>query len=313
MPGIEPTARELRLRVAVLKFQDLPRFVTWEVPNLDELVADDRVLIAELARRGVAAESVSWRDPGVDWNRYDLALIRSTWDYIDDPERFLSVLAGIDASSCRLFNPLEAVRWNCDKSYLFDLERRGVPVVPTLPASAAAPAALRDAIVARGWREVVLKPRVGGGASGVRLLPAGEVAAALEALGAERPPREFLAQPLVESVRDEGEWSFYYLDREPCHVLLKKPAAGDYRAHGLYGGTIERAEPRPDDARQAAAILAKIPFELLYARLDLVRVEGRLAVLEVEIVEPILYFHLAPEGAGRLAGAIQSRLGPRGR
>lgn len=296
------------MRVAVLRCQKLPGFVTWDIPNVDDLFADDRLLIAEFAEWGIEAESVVWGDPNVDWNQFDLALIRSTWDYIDERERFLSVLAEIDESSCRLFNPLEAVRWNCDKSYLFDLRDWQVPIVPTHLASTTDPAILQDAVVKQGWQSAVLKPTVGAGASDVCLVPSHEIARTLEQLSEQRSQHEFLVQPLVESVVSEGEWSFIYIDGKLSHVLLKKPAPGDYRAHGIYGGTIECVEPQPDDLLQTEAMLARLPFDLLYARLDLVRMDGRLAVMELELVEPILYFNLAPRGISRLVSATVSRV-----
>ncbi|WP_374688201.1 RimK family alpha-L-glutamate ligase [Promineifilum sp.] len=298
------------MRVAILTCRKLPNFVTWEIPNVDELFADDRRLIAEFARQGDEAISVVWSDTSVDWNQFDLALIRSTWDYIDERERFLSVLAEIDRSSCRLFNPLEAVRWNSVKSYLFDLHEWLIPIVPSLSASAADAPALQDAAIQRGWQQAVLKPMIGAGAADVTLVAAQDIAATLGQLAAKQPHQAFLLQPLVESVLDEGEWSFIFIDGEFSHALLKKPAPDDYRAHGIYGGTVKAIEPRRDDLLQAKAILASLPFDLLYARLDLVRVAGRLAVMELELIEPILYFDLAPDGAGRLVRAARSRSRP---
>jgi glutathione synthase/RimK-type ligase-like ATP-grasp enzyme len=300
---------EASMRVAVLKCQKLPSFVTWEIPNVEDLFADDRMLIAELAERGVEAESVVWGHSSVDWDRFDLALIRSTWDYIDERERFLSVLAEIEESSCQLFNPLEAVRWNSDKSYLLDLRDWQVPIVPTHLASGTAPAILQDRIVQQGWKNAVLKPRIGAGAADVCRVPSHEIAQTLAQRTAQRPQQELLVQPLIESVIGEGEWSFIYIDGELSHVLLKKPAPGDYRAHGIYGGTVERVEPRRDDLLQVEAMLAKLPFDLLYARLDLVRIEDHMVVMELELVEPILYFNLAPQGVSRLVSAALSRAG----
>ena len=296
------------MRVAVLRCNALPSFVTWPVPNMAELFADDRLLIAEFAQRGVEASSVAWGDPDPDWNQYDLALIRSTWDYIDERARFLSVLSAIEASACRLFNPLDAVRWNSDKRYLFDLNDWAVPIIPTFRVSAADLASVEDTLARDGWRNVVVKPVIGAGGSAVRRAAAAEVGGTLEQLAAEHPQHEFLIQPLIESVITEGEWSFIFIDGEVSHVLLKKPAAGDYRAHGIYGGTIESAAPRQDDLRHAKAMLAKLPFDLLYARLDLARVDGRLAVMELELIEPMLYFNLAPDGVGRLVAATLARL-----
>jgi glutathione synthase/RimK-type ligase-like ATP-grasp enzyme len=286
------------MRVAVLTCRRLPRFVTWEIPDVDALFADDRMLIAAFQQRGVVAEPVVWSHPGVDWDRYDVALIRSTWDYIDEPEQFLSVLSAIETTSCRLFNPLDVVGWNSDKSYLFDLHDWGIPIVPTVRASSAG----GDLA---GSRTVVVKPTVGTGASDVSRVTSNNLAATLERLSGSLD--DYLVQPMVDSVVTEGEWSFIFVAGEFSHALLKKPAVGDYRSQGIYGGTVRREHPEPDDVRQAAAILAALPYELLYARLDLVRIDGRLVVMELELIEPILYFDHAPGRVDRLAAATIAR------
>ncbi|MET0934041.1 MAG: hypothetical protein ABWX56_10025 [Mycetocola sp.] len=278
--------------------------MTWEIPDVDALFTDDRMLIAALQRHGVAAESVVWSDPDVDWNSYDVAVIRSTWDYIDERAVFLSVLDTIESSSCRLFNARDAVRWNSDKSYLFDLEAWGVPIVPTVTASGF----LGDP-VGRGWSTVVVKPTVGTGASDVSRVTRNRIGETLERLYADGLLDEYLIQPMVNSVVDEGEWSFIVIAGRFSHALLKKPAAGDYRTQGIYGGTVLSVVPPADDIRQADDILAAVPYDLLYARLDLVRVDGQLAVMELELIEPILYFSLAPECVDRLATAVIARDG----
>ena len=297
------------MRVAVLRCEKLPSFVTWDIPNVEDLFSDDRLLIAEFARRGIGAESVVWGDPSVDWDTFDVALIRSTWDYIDERERFLEVLATVNESSCRLYNPLRAVRWNSNKSYLFDLRDWHVPIVPTHLASTSNPAVLQAAMIQRGWQSAVLKPIVGAGGADVRKVPAQELATTLEQLSGQQSLGQILVQPLIESVQSEGEWSFIYIDGTLSHVLLKKPAPGDYRAHGIYGGSIECAEPLPGDLQQVEGILTKLPFDLLYARLDLVRIDDQLAIMELELVEPILYFNLAPGSVDQLVSATISRLG----
>ena len=295
------------MHVALLRCEKLPRFVTWDVPNLDELFGEDDLLRQGFAARGLAAEPVVWSRPDVDWNRFDVALIRSTWDYLDDREHFLRVLAQIEASSCRLFNPLAAVRWNIDKRYLFDVQRWGAPIVPTLPAAAAETGEAQRLFAARQWSTVVLKPAVGLGAAGVRRVPLAELEGTLARLQAEQPGQSYLLQPYLDTVVTEGEWSFVYFNRRLSHVLLKRPAAGDYRVQGIYGGSIAPAEPSAADRRAAAAVLDKLPFDVLYARLDFVRHEGRPAILEVELIEPIFSFNLVPDSIGRLVEATLAR------
>jgi hypothetical protein len=88
-------------------------------------------------------------------------------------------------------------------------------------------------------------------------------------------------------------------------VLLKKPAPNDYRVQEIYGGTIQVAEPQARDLMQAEAVMAKLPFDLLYARLDFVRVNGQLSIIEVELIEPIFSFNLVPESIARLVDATR--------
>ncbi len=297
------------MRIAILTCRRLPSFVTWEIPDVPALFEDDRRLIAAFHEQGGEATSVVWSDETVDWRDYDVALLRSTWDYIDDRAGFLAALAAIERSPCRLFNPLDAVRWNSDKSYLFDLAAWGVPIVPTLLVSPPDASQLQQHAAAAGWQRVVLKPHVGAGAADVRLIPAAAIAATVAEVAAAYPDRPFLLQPLIESVISEGEWSFIFIAGAFSHALLKRPAPGDFRAHGIYDGVVAFADPSPDDLAQAEAIVAALPFDLLYARLDLVRIGNRLAVMELELIEPMLYFDHAPAAAGRLARAARSFVG----
>jgi hypothetical protein len=146
---------------------------------------------------------------------------------------------------------------------------------------------------------------VGLAASYTHKVPLDELEDTLRTLKANYSQQEFMIQPFIESVVNEGEWSFIYFDRNLSHALLKKPAPNDYRVQGIYGGTIQRAEPHPDDLAQAQAILNKLPFDILQARLDFIRVDGYLSIIEVELIEPIFSFNLVPESIERLVDAVR--------
>ena len=293
------------MRIAILRCENLPSFVTWEIPNFDELFEEDKLLIRGFEAQGFQASSVVWTDPKINWNQFDIALIRSTWDYLDHPELFLNVLSKIESSSCRLFNPLATVRWNMDKHYLLDLEKLGVPIIPTYLAADMEIDPLLKLFKERGWQTVILKPTVGLAASYTYRVPLEEIGDTLKTLNDSEPRREYLIQPFIESVVTEGEWSFIYFNRQLSHVLLKKPALNDYRVQGIYGGTVQPADPHVQDLMQAEAVMSKLPFDTLYARLDFVRVNGQLSVIEVELIEPIFSFNLVPESIGRLVHAVR--------
>ncbi|MGR0220448.1 ATP-grasp domain-containing protein [Agromyces sp. ZXT2-6] len=285
-------------RVAVLRCERLPRFVTWEIRDVDALFEDDRLLIAALRRRGVDAVPVAWSDDA-DWAGFDLAVLRSTWDYVDRLPEFLTALAAIEAQGCRVRNPLDAVRWNSDKRYLDALADRGLPFVPLIRTVTSDPDAAVRAVSAAGWDELVVKPTVGVGGSGVVRLPAPRLSEHLRTVG-----DAMLVQPFAPAVLEEGEYSFAVIGGEVSHVLRKLPAAGDFRAHGIYGGTVAAHAASADDLAQVRDLYSRLPFDLDYARIDVVRFGGRLAVLELELIEPILYLSLAQDAADRLAAAV---------
>jgi glutathione synthase/RimK-type ligase-like ATP-grasp enzyme len=236
-------------------------------------------------------------------------LIRSTWDYLDQKDLFLEVLTRIEASTCKLYNPLEAVRWNIEKQYLFDLEKWNLPIIPTYPVSKMGVERIRKIFIEREWQTAVIKPIVGLAGSHTHMVGLDNLEDMLQMLLTDHPRQEFLVQPFIESIVDEGEWSFIYFNGILSHTLLKKPAPNDYRVQGIYGGTIQPAEPSLDDLRQADVVMAKLPFDILQVRLDFVRTDGRLSIIEVELIEPIFSFNLVPEGIERLVDATSVKFG----
>ena len=104
--------------------------------SLEGYVSDDDLAIGPLQDRGWDVSTVSWRNRSVDWNDFDIVVLRTTWDYQNQPDEFLSVLRAIDSSKARLENPLSLVEWNLDKRYLGDLERRGIVLDPDLDLAA---------------------------------------------------------------------------------------------------------------------------------------------------------------------------------
>ncbi|RXZ46394.1 hypothetical protein ESP57_15915 [Agromyces fucosus] len=302
--GSDQASLARRLRIAVLRCERLPRFVTWEIPDVESLFDDDHRLLDAFAERGVDAEPVAWSSAEVDWNAYDAVVIRSTWDYVDHLPQFLETVAAIERSSALLLNPEGAVRWNADKHYLDDLDRLGVPIVPLVRGTPRTGARLSADISESGWDELVVKPAVGVGGSGVVRTTAATLQQALDAFP---PDAEVMVQPFADAILDEGELSFIFIGGSLSHVLRKRPAIGDFRAHGIYGGTIEVSDVADSDVAEVQAMLTRLPYDLLYARVDVVRVHGRLAVLELELIEPMLYFGLAPGSAARFAEATLLR------
>jgi hypothetical protein len=262
------------------------------------------VLAAAMSRRGMTLDSVRWMEPDIDWQSYNAVLVLAVWDYQDCPQDFLDRIAMIAAAGVRVFNSPDLVGWNIRKTYLRDLEARGVRTVPTLWSDAPDAAAIRSAFDSFGVSDVVLKRQVGAGARGQQ-----KFSRATTPEGGLLLDRPGMIQPFVASVASEGEYSFLFVDGEFSHALVKRAADGDYRIQEAYGGRSVRIDPAPADIVQAHAVLKALDASPLYARVDMVRdVDGGLMLMELELIEPNLFAAEGP-GIGELfAAALERRL-----
>ena len=289
----------------------MPRCAFLSMDSLDAFVAYDELAIPLLRALGWAVDTVSWR-ADADWAAYEVVVIRTPWDYQDEPDAFLEVLERI-ARSTRLENGLDVVRWNLDKTYLRDLEARGVPIVPTRWLDALDAAALAGLFDALG-DEIVVKPTVSANADGTFRLRRDDRDRQLDAVhelsGHTAAGRAVMAQPFVPAIVDEGEYSVFAFGGEVSHTILKTPAAGDFRVQEEHGGRIRGVEPEPELAaaadRALAAVEDAVGQTLLYARADLVRWAGGWAVMEMELIEPSLYFPYGEGSAERFARALDA-------
>lgn len=283
--------------IALATCRQLP---DWEV--------DDRPFHEALAALDVPACQVAWDDPEVRWEAFELVLIRTTWDYTHKRAAFLEWSERVDRVS-RLLNPARIVRWNTHKSYLRDLADRGVPVVPTYFAERGERADLAEILRARGWERGFLKPMVG--ASSERTLRFGgdEMPVAAGHLRELLKHDGVLVQPYLASVETEGELSQVYVDGRFSHGVRKIPVPGDYRVQDDHGAS---DEPYAPDERELAfgraVVEAAGVAELLYARVDYLRGDdGEPRLVELELVEPSLFFRHDPTSPRRFAEAVARR------
>lgn len=289
-----------------------------------DLAPDDAVALTALANRNLApVEAVAWDAPHVEWSRYHAVLIRSTWDYHLRLDAFLDWAQNVEAAGVALWNPAAVIRWNADKRYLREIERAGVPVVPTRwihrGTQGEGGSVLRDT----GWRRVVVKPSVSATAFRTSVTDARSVDADPELLAGVLAQGDAMLQPFLPEVCETGEWSFMYFatrdgDLGFSHAVLKRPAAGDFRVQDQFGGVAVAARP-PDalvhQATEAAAAVARAaPGPLLYARIDGVESGGDHAppgtflLMEAELIEPVLFLGAEPDAANRFAAAIARRV-----
>jgi len=268
------------------------------------LTPDDQGLRAALERRGCRVEVAAWDARGVGWGDFAAVVLRSTWDYHLRPDEFLAWLSECEARGARLLNPAPLVRWNHHKSYLLELEAKGLAIVPTALVRRGDRLRLGALLAERGWEAVVVKPAVGGSAFGTFRLQ-GPPGPADEARFAERTAAgDVLVQAYVPEIETAGELSFVFLGGELSHAVRKRPAPGDYRVQSEFGGLADRVAPGPGLLARAREIASAIPGPWLYARVDGVERDGELQLMELELIEPELFLRLERRAPERLIGAL---------
>lgn len=282
--------------------------------DLDEDLAP---LLAALHDAGVDASVADWDDAGVDWATYRAALLRSTWDYAERLPEFLA-WADRTATLTTLINPPAVVRWNTDKHYLAELERAGVPVVPTrfVEPGEIAVEELDRFLTEEGIAEWVVKPAVGAGSRDAARYASGEEREA--SVHVERlldAGRSVMLQPYLDQVDLHGETAIIYLGGRFSHAIRKGPllrrSTGPTDALFAQEHITPRV-PAAEELRIAERVLTALPFAApLYARVDLIRsADGAPRLLELELTEPSLFFAHAPDAADRLAAQLRAQLPP---
>jgi glutathione synthase/RimK-type ligase-like ATP-grasp enzyme len=282
-----------------------PPSVDWYVGNL---LHEDNLLRLELKQRGLSVVRVDWASADFDWTRARAAIFRSTWDYFDRYAEFSVWLDRVEPL-VELINAAPLVRWNCDKHYLLDLEQRGVHCVPTNMIEPGDRRSLVEVLGKIDFTEAILKPAIGGAGRHTYRLNATNVDEH-EAIYRGLIAREaMLLQPFQNSVLANGEISLVVIGGKFTHAVHKRGKPGDFRVHDDHGGTVALHEATEEEIAFALeAVLACNPPPL-YARVDLVRDNnGQLAVMELELIEPELFFRFHPAAAGWTADAIRERL-----
>lgn len=271
---------------------------------------DELVLLPALAVLGADAQVALWDDPSIDWGDYDLAVVRSTWDYSWRRDEFLA-WARTTAGRTRLRNGPDVLAWNTDKIYLRELATAGVPVVPTTflgPGD--------EVRLPAGAGELVVKPSVSAGSRDTARYSTRETVAARR--HAERlldAGRTVMVQPYQDSVDTRGETALLFVHGRFSHAVTKAAlltVGTPPTSERLFATeTLSAAVPSAAERDVAEAVLDATPFaraELLYARIDLLEgPAGTPLLLELELVEPSMFLPYAPpEAVSNFAVAIMA-------
>ena len=271
------------------------------------ITADDQPLADALGALGYHVEPEPWTDIDPDTHlTADPVVLRSTWDYHRVPTMFAAWLEAMADSGRPLWNPAGVARGNLDKIYLQGLAAAGIAIPRTRWIETPDPASLDAILREEQWAQAVLKPRIGATAHGTFLigpdsLPSEDDLAPARASGA-------LVQEFVPEIRNGGELSMVYAGGRFSHAVVKRAQDGDFRVQKDFGGVVEPMTPSARLLDFGDSVMAHVPASCVYARVDIVESAQGPLLMELDLIEPELYFSIVPGSAERLARVIVDRL-----
>ncbi|MDG1780443.1 MAG: hypothetical protein P8H59_05815 [Flavobacteriales bacterium] len=270
----------------------------------EQVLTEDRLVMTALEKNGLKVQRKDWADPDVDWSKTKTVLFRSTWDYFNRFEEFSKWLKSVSTQTV-LINPAQLIHWNIDKRYLEDLEKKGVNCVETIFIPVGTSDSLRSICEKSPWDRWVLKPTVSGAARHTYLLEDANLAKH-EAIFAELIAKEeMMLQPFINSIVEFGELSLMVMDGKYTHAVHKIAKKGDFRVQDDFGGTVKDFDASPEQISFAEKAVKACDPQPMYARVDVVFDNAnQLAISELELIEPELWFRQCHEAAAVLANGI---------
>lgn len=269
-------------------------------PNLTEA---DQLLIPELAKFNVAAEAVIWDDPTIDWINFDYLIFRNTWDYYEKESAFNLWLDHLESLGVKTLNALDTIRANKHKFYLRTLEKQGIKILPTIFIEKTNHLDLAQ-MLPNSWKKAVIKPAFSAGSYLTEVFEADNLDAINEKYRSIAAVKDLMLQQFMPEIQSLGETSLVFFNKQFSHAINKKPVDGDFRIQVQFGGKYAAFNPNRELIHQAQRIVDIFPNPLLYARVDGIVIDNKLHLMEIECIEPDLYFNYSEGSKQRFVQAI---------
>ncbi|KKS45187.1 hypothetical protein A2781_03180 [Candidatus Gottesmanbacteria bacterium RIFCSPHIGHO2_01_FULL_42_27] len=282
------------MNIAFVTYAKSPRFTP-----------SDKLLVKPLESFGHKLFPAPWDNPEIDWQKFDVLILRSCWNYHLHIDGFLSWLKKIKKLGIRLWNPYQIVLWNIDKRYLFDLEKKGIGIIPTKLIKKNAVSTLKKYFSDFNCQELIVKPTIGASAYKINRFLVSEAEIRLKDFQQMLTQTDCLIQPLMKEIF-EGEISMIFLGKKFSHAILKQPRQDEFRVQIELGGTEELTNLSPELIKQGQKIIDSIKGNLLYARVDGIIHDGKFMLMELELVEPHLFLDLYPPSALQFASKFEN-------
>ncbi len=280
------------MKIALLTCQRLP-----------DLTPADQLLIPELAKHNIAAKAVIWDNPDVIWTDFDYLIFRNTWDYYEKESQFNLWLVTIKELGIKTLNSIDIIEQNKHKLYLRELQNQDIAIIPTVFIKKKKDLNLAE-IIPPHWKKAVIKPAFSAGSFLTEVFEITDINKINMQYQDIALEKDLLLQEFKPEIETEGETSLIFFNKKFSHAVNKKPKAGDFRIQVQFGGIYKTVNPCAEVIQQAQTIVNTFPNQLLYARVDGIIINNKIQLMEVECIEPDLYFNYSEGSHQRFVNAI---------
>ncbi|HTH55415.1 MAG TPA: hypothetical protein VL728_05175 [Cyclobacteriaceae bacterium] len=277
-------------------------FVTSSVKP--DFAVDDLHAVESLKLSGAEVHPLPWDDDGVEWTAFDLVVLRSCWNYQAHPEKFRRWIDHLERDQVNLANSGKTAKWNLHKGYLKELCEQGVHTPETIWVAKESTCDLSSLINTRQWSKAVVKPAISANALNTFLFSSSDAGLQQAKFDALLVQGDMLIQKFMPEVQEHGEWSLIFFNKIFSHAVIKRPAPKDFRVQSDFGGTTAQAKPPSFVLQQAQQILELIKEPLLFSRVDGVVSENKFLLMELELIEPVLFLEKGNGSAQTFAKAM---------
>ncbi|WP_309608319.1 hypothetical protein [Flavobacterium sp.] len=280
------------MQIALLTCQKLPN-----------LLETENQLIPKLAKHNIVAKAVIWNDETINWEDYDVLIFRNTWDYYEKQIEFDIWLDKIQKLGIKTLNSIAIINKNKHKFYLRELQQLGFTILPTIFIEKTKELNLKK-FIPNHWKKAVIKPAYSAGSYQTELFDISEIDIINQKYQNIAPQKELLLQEFMPEIQTLGETSFIFFNKKFSHAVNKKPIEGEFRIQVQYGGKYKLVQPNQDIIEKAQKIVNTFSEDLLYARVDGIIIGNEIYLMEIECIEPDLYFNLAKDSMDKFVNSI---------
>jgi len=258
------------------------------------IVKEDILLKIELNNKLIDVDIISWQDKSIDYKKYDALIIRSIWGYQDYIEEFINWLNMLKDKNIKVFNNVDILLSNLNKYEQFKiLDKNEIPLIKTFFIDKENIDEIND--IYKEYKDIVLKPIISGSGNNTFVISNNinknniKIENVKEKFDKvlNKVNNYIMVQPFVKEIND-GELSVVIINNEISHAGIRYTNVFN-NVNQIKIINVNDLDKKVLDIVNKCQNIKEYK-DALYMRIDLVKINDEYKIMELELVEPQLFF-----------------------